>query len=89
MGVQSQSSVTFNFLANLGVPNFFQNNIVQSCKKMFMHLKFCTRSVLKFLCTERPYCNNFAYFSKTVFVIIAKNYLLVFQQIADSLTKWA
>ena len=80
------SCVPSNFMTNRRVPKFSLNNCAQSSKKMFMCPKFCTNPVLNY--TKCHLSTNLSNFLKLCLLLyIAKNYLPLLQQIADSLKK--
>ena len=76
--------VPSSFIANQRVPKFSLNNCAQSSKKTFMCSKFHTNPVFKY--TKCHISTNLSNFESYVYYI-AKNYLLLLLQIADSLKK--
>ena len=78
--------VPSNFMANRRVPKFSLNNCAQSFKKTFMCPKVCFNPVLKY--TKCHVSTNSSNFLKLCYYT-AKTYLLLLQQIADSLKKSA
>ena len=73
-------------MANRQVPEFSVNNCVQSSKKTIMRPKFCTNPVLKY--TKCHISTNLSNFLKLRLLrYIAKTYLPMLQQTADSLKK--
>ena len=76
--------VPSNFMANRRVPKFSLNNCAQSSTKTFMCPKFHTNSVLKY--TQCHISTNLSIFLSYIYYI-AKNYLPLLQEIANSLKK--